>query len=95
MKSKEHGNPKKGKEQKVLGSATTMRKPKEANIPQPLLSAKDRNQKLKPLFPETKTTFSKDCEPAVPLQSPEMGNLGNTLFGTQKGTFGGPLEPFK
>ena len=31
-----------------------------------------------------------------PLQSPEMGNAGNTIFGTQKGTLGAPLlEPFK
>ena len=36
------------------------------------------------------------CEPADTLQSPKMGNLGNTIFGTQKGTSGGPLlEPFK
>ena len=31
----------------------------------------------------------KGCEPPVPLQSPEMGNLGNTIFGTQKGLSGG------
>ena len=36
---------------------------------------------------ETKGWF---CELADPLQRPEMGNLGNTFFGTQKRTFEGP-----
>ena len=36
---------------------------------------------------------AKSCKPANALQSPEMGYLGNTIFRTQEGTFGGaPLQ---
>ena len=34
---------------------------------------------------------TQDLRTSDRLQSPEMGNLGNTIFGTQKWTFGGAL----
>ena len=49
-----------------------------------------QKSKMEPREMSSDTTTT--CEPADPLQSPEMANLGNTIFGSQKMDFwGAPL----